>query len=120
PDLAAVGDELPQQPGVLVVHVGDLLLAEQADFLSGLAYWCFRHHGAPGESPAPGGDGQLIKGVVGSWPLRDLKWRLVERPAIAESGGLRRCPRVLRAAPAGRGTIPGLTTLATWGATLAA
>src|SRR5713101_6961829 len=65
PDLAAVGDELSQQPGVLVIHVGDLLLAEQADFLPGLAYWCFRHHGAPGESPAPGGDGQLL-GVWGS------------------------------------------------------
>src|SRR6516162_4148355 len=48
PDLAAVGDELPQQRGVLVVDVGDLLLAEQADFLSWLTDGCFRHRGAPG------------------------------------------------------------------------
>src|ERR1700722_8474846 len=65
PDLAPVGNELPQQPGVLVVHVGDLLLAEQADFLPGLADRCFRHHGAPVQSPACRGDGLvcLIKGA---------------------------------------------------------
>src|SRR5262249_26952060 len=59
PDLAAVGDELPQEPRVLVIDVGDLLLAEQADFLSWLANGCFRHRGAPCESPAYRGDGVL-------------------------------------------------------------
>src|SRR5215468_9339502 len=57
PDLAPVGDELPQQRRVLVVDVGDLLLAEQADFLSWLTDGCFRHRGAPWESPAYRGDG---------------------------------------------------------------
>src|SRR5215469_6530553 len=52
PDLAAVGDELTQQRRVLVVDVGDLLLAEQADFLSWLTDGCFRHRGAPWQSPA--------------------------------------------------------------------
>src|SRR4051812_33659744 len=36
-DLAAVGDELPQQRRVLVVDVGRLVLAELADLLLGLA-----------------------------------------------------------------------------------
>src|SRR5476651_280687 len=37
PDLAAVGNVLPQQVGVLVVDVGDLLLAEHANLLLRLA-----------------------------------------------------------------------------------
>src|SRR5215472_13293497 len=57
PYLASVGDELPQQARVLVIDVGDLFLAEQADFLSWLANRCFRHRGAPWESPACRGDG---------------------------------------------------------------
>src|SRR3954454_15153369 len=47
PDLAAVGDELPQQAGVLVVHVGDLLLAELTDLLLGLTGRWLGHRGAP-------------------------------------------------------------------------
>src|SRR5215212_3745315 len=43
PDLAPVGDEFPQQPGVLVVDVGGLVLAERADLLLRLAQWHFRH-----------------------------------------------------------------------------
>src|SRR6185436_15245353 len=46
-DLAAVGDELPQQTGVLVVDVGDLLLAENANLLLGFAGRWLRHRGAP-------------------------------------------------------------------------
>src|SRR3954469_11778739 len=46
-DLAAVGDELAQQRGVLVVDVGEFLLAEQANLLLGLAWCRFRHRGAP-------------------------------------------------------------------------
>src|SRR5215472_2471757 len=46
-DLAAVGNELPQQPGVLVVHPADLLLAEQADLLLRLADRWLGHRGAP-------------------------------------------------------------------------
>src|SRR3954468_16328348 len=37
PDLAAVRDELPQQPGVLVVDVLSAVLAEGADLLLDLA-----------------------------------------------------------------------------------
>src|SRR5215470_7396070 len=59
PDLAAVGDELPQQARVLVVHPDDLLLAEQADLLLRLANWRFGHRGAPWQSPACGGDGRI-------------------------------------------------------------
>src|ERR1700741_55833 len=56
PDLAAVGDELPQQRRVLVVDVGDLLLAEQADFLSWLTNWGFTHFVIPlGRPPQNGG-----------------------------------------------------------------
>src|SRR5258708_3867801 len=65
PDLAAVGDELPQQPRVLVVHVGDLLLAEQADLLFWLANRWLGHRGAPWQRPARGGDGGDEGGGVG-------------------------------------------------------
>src|SRR5271156_1395133 len=51
-DLAAVGDVLAQQTGVLVVHVADLVVAEGTDLLLGLANWWLRHRGAPLESPA--------------------------------------------------------------------
>src|SRR3954451_2928521 len=47
PDLAPGGDELEQQAGVLVVHVGDLLLAELTDLLLGLTGRWLGHRGAP-------------------------------------------------------------------------
>src|SRR5687767_904271 len=56
-NLAAVGYELPQQTGVLVVDVGDLLLTEHADLLLRLAYGGLGHRGAPGVSAAPSGRG---------------------------------------------------------------
>src|SRR6202042_3977341 len=56
-DLAAVGDELPQQPGVLVVHAGDLLLAEQANLLLRLADRWLGHRGAPSRAPLAAGGG---------------------------------------------------------------
>src|SRR3712207_3636780 len=46
-DLAAVGDELPQQRRVLVVDVGRLVLAELADLLLGLADGGLGHRGSP-------------------------------------------------------------------------
>src|SRR5712691_5411266 len=54
-DLAAVRDVLAEQACVLVVDVGDPLLAEDADLLLRLAYWWLRHHGAPCQSPALAG-----------------------------------------------------------------
>src|SRR6202020_270657 len=54
-DLAAVGDVLAEQARVLVVHVADLVVAEGADLLLGLANWWLRHRGAPLESPANAG-----------------------------------------------------------------
>src|SRR6188474_2030191 len=45
-DLAAVGDELAEQRGVLVVDTGRLLLAELANLLLGLANHCLGHCGA--------------------------------------------------------------------------
>src|SRR5690349_1588980 len=50
-DLAAVGDELPQQPRVLVVDVGDLVMAEEANLLFRLANCRLRHRGAPLRAP---------------------------------------------------------------------
>src|SRR4051812_12236656 len=46
-DLAAVGDELPQQRRVLVVDVGRLVLAELADLLLDLADGGLGHWGSP-------------------------------------------------------------------------
>src|SRR5271155_5050841 len=54
-DLATVGDVLAEQARVLVVHVADLVVAEGADLLLGLANWWLRHRGAPLESPAHAG-----------------------------------------------------------------
>src|ERR1700760_4057543 len=51
-DLAAVGDVLAQQAGVLVIDVADAFLAEDANLLLRLANWRLRHRGAPKESPA--------------------------------------------------------------------
>src|SRR3954469_26069436 len=45
-DLAAVGDELPEQGGVLVVGTGRLLLAELANLLLGLTEYGLGHCGA--------------------------------------------------------------------------
>src|SRR4051794_31312094 len=45
-DLAAVGDELAEQRGVLVVDTGRLLLAELANLLLRLAHHCLGHCGA--------------------------------------------------------------------------
>src|SRR5258708_34499701 len=80
PDLAAVGDELPQQPRVLVVHVGDLLLAEQADLLFWLANRWLGHRGAPWQSPARGGGGRYEGG--GAWGM----WGVVVRAGGAGAG----------------------------------
>src|SRR5829696_10161087 len=49
-DLAAVGDELPQQRRVLVVDVGRLVLAELADLLLDLADGGLGHRSSPGRS----------------------------------------------------------------------
>src|SRR5262249_1017595 len=46
-DLAAIGDVLAEKARVLVVHVADLVLAERANLLLGLAQWWLRHRGAP-------------------------------------------------------------------------
>src|SRR6476619_7869470 len=46
-DLAAVGDELAEQGGVLVVDVGHLVLAELANLLLRLAEYWLGHCGAP-------------------------------------------------------------------------
>src|SRR3954470_18851669 len=45
-DLAAVGDVLAKQAGVLVVDVGHLVLAELADLLLELAGWWLGHRGS--------------------------------------------------------------------------
>src|SRR3954449_1129670 len=55
PDLAAVGDELPQQAGVLVVDVLGLVLAECAGLRLRLAQDRLGHGGAPGGAGSEGG-----------------------------------------------------------------
>jgi hypothetical protein len=42
-DLAAVGDELPQQGGVFVVDVRNLVFAEDANLLFRFAHWSLCH-----------------------------------------------------------------------------
>src|ERR1700729_3406380 len=85
-DLAAVGDVLAEQARVLVVHVADLVVAEGADLLLGLANWWLRHRGAPLESPAHAG--------MVSTCLLDLERWLVGVAGVGR-------PRVLGLATAG-------------------
>src|SRR4051812_494307 len=92
-DLAAVGDELAQQRRVLVVDVGEFLLAEQANLLLRLAWCRFRHRGAPySKSPA-------LAGMVG---LCLERWVVGEAASAASAAGrpwvVGRC-RILAAAP---------------------
>src|SRR5262249_36388455 len=64
-DFAAVGDELAQQRRVLVVDVGEFLLAEQANLLLRLAWYRFRHRGAPCfEEPRSRGNGRSVSRTV--------------------------------------------------------
>src|SRR5829696_7902786 len=72
-DLAAVGDELPQQRRVLVVDVGRLVLAELADLLLDLANGGLGHRSSPdtrcsGKSGRPRcrGPRRAERGVGGS------------------------------------------------------
>src|SRR3954469_9026392 len=55
-DLAAVGDELAEQGGVLVVDTGRLLLAELANLLLRLAEYGFGHCGASSSEARRGVD----------------------------------------------------------------
>src|ERR1700722_4189558 len=91
-DLAAGGDELPQQTGVLVVHPGHLLLTEKADLLLRLADRWFGHRGAPSQSrpqagvvgrapPAGGGVGYCV-GFLAVFECR-LERRLVGEAVVA-------------------------------------
>src|SRR4028119_1529763 len=61
-DLAPIGDELPQEAGVLVVDIGDLLLAEDTDLLLDFARWWFRHQDAPDQVEVGGSEGWLVRG----------------------------------------------------------
>src|SRR5829696_6646241 len=64
-DLAAVGDELPQQRRVLVVDVGRLVLAELADLLLDLANGWLGHRSTPesSEKRNEGSEGRLVGGA---------------------------------------------------------
>src|SRR4051794_41348886 len=68
-DLAAVGDELPQQGRVLVVDVGRLVLAELADLLLGLANRWLGHRGSPEKRErGKGSEGRLVGRTGGRRP----------------------------------------------------
>src|SRR4051812_22017862 len=70
-DLAAVGDELAEQGGVLVVDTGRLLLAELANLLLRLAEYGLGHCGASSSEARPL-DHQVagMVDVVGVWWVR--------------------------------------------------
>src|SRR5215212_5991498 len=68
-DLAAVGDELAEQRGVLVVDTGRLLLAELANLLLRLAHHCLRHCGAPFRRARLAPECWLWNGCVQLWVL---------------------------------------------------
>src|SRR5699024_11902632 len=53
-DLAAVGDELAQHGGILVVDVVDLGRLERVDLLARLTHWWTGHRGAPLGFSEPG------------------------------------------------------------------
>src|SRR4051812_29107662 len=97
PDLAAVGDELAEQRGVLVVDAGRLLLAELANLLLRLAHHCLGHCGAPfaRNSVSP----SLSDGRVGMewWDLFSWSSRLDARPPVdsCPAGSRRRSERRL-------------------------
>src|ERR1035441_7833663 len=103
PDLATVRDELPQQPRVLVVHVGDLLLAEQADLLLRLANRWFCHRGAPWQSPGSR-RGWSVCCCQAGLASPASEWRLVGESAV----GRVRYPRVVGRTSGGSPTIPAL------------
>src|SRR3954447_24711809 len=68
-DLAAVGDELPQQGRVLVVHAGRLVLAELADLFldladGGLGHWVLQVRLGSGKES----EGRLVGRAGGSRP----------------------------------------------------
>src|SRR3954466_8331291 len=90
-DLAAVGDELPQQVGVLVVDVGALLLAEGAHLLLRLASrrLCHGRH-------APDGSAARNSGGSGRKSL--------ERRFVGHAAGSGRGPGIIGAAAGGATT----------------
>src|SRR3954470_16557336 len=90
-DLAAVGDELPQQVGVLVVDVGALLLAEGAHLLLRLASrrLCHGRH-------APDGSAARNSGGSGRKSL--------ERRFVGHAAGSGRGPGIVGAAAGGATT----------------
>src|SRR4051794_19063921 len=71
-DLAAVGDELPQQVGVLVVDVGALLLAEGAHFLLRLASRGLGHGRDAPEGSAARRSGGSVEGGRQNGGLSDM------------------------------------------------
>src|SRR5664279_369952 len=84
PDLAAVGDELAQEGGVLVVDVGHLLLAELANLLLGLAEYWLGHCGAPFREP-----GSRRNGRSGWSRARSAPRRSGRLTVVLEGGFLR-------------------------------
>src|SRR3954467_10175954 len=99
-DLAAVGDELPQQVGVLVVDVGALLLAEGAHLLLRLASrrLCHCRH-------APDGSAARSSGGSGRKSL--------ERRFVGHAAGRGRGPGIVGAAAGGAATEAAASSTAT-------
>src|SRR5689334_2601118 len=86
-DLAAVGDELAEQVGVLVVDTGRLLLAELANLLLRLADHCLRHCGAPFEPGSRRNGG--CRWMCGSVSRRALRALLEHRVLQVRTEALR-------------------------------
>src|SRR3954447_3862135 len=112
-DLAAVGDELAEQGGVLVVDTGRLLLAELAKLLLGLAEYGLGHCGASSSEARLRRNGRL---VVWKLPAFEAGRRAPVLPTggwsegwlvVADAGGAPRvaggCAAALTALATGRG-----------------
>src|SRR3954452_24339326 len=104
-DLAAVGDELAEQRGVLVVDTGRLLLAELANLLLRLAHDCLGHCGAPSQvSPAATSAEPEWWAWTGYSVVPTGLLSLAERAPRPAAGAIRRAarPTSRRAWPTGR------------------
>src|SRR3954469_11264973 len=86
-DLAAVGDELAEQGGVLVVGTGRLLLAELADLLLGLAEYGLGHCGASSSEARPLSGPEWSMDAGAGWCLVDMSVDPTLDRTVDQNGG---------------------------------
>src|SRR5437016_2292187 len=86
-NLAAIGDELAQQVGVLVVDVGDLLVAEGADLLLRLANRWLGHVSCSRSWQSSSGKRGLERRLVGKFAAAAARRRRGPRVVGRTAGG---------------------------------